>query len=542
MEKIALIAINSRSSHSNPTLFTIKKILKEKNGLIPQLLEMTINDHWKSSLSRMLEMQASTYLFSVYIWNREYIEKTVPLLKAMNPEIRIIMGGPEITYNLTYWEKKDWVETLVAGQAEAFLPHLFSFRKKIYYSTPTAINDIPFPYELADKSILEGRLVYYEASRGCLFNCSYCLSACESRKPEYRSIKTVKKEMSDLIALNPKIVKMVDRTFNSQKIYAREIWQFLINIKSPVPFHFEIHPLFLEDEDFSILAKAPEGLFFFEVGIQSTDREVLRAVNRPWNRAKEKENIDKLCTLKNIHTHLDQIVPLPGDTPEKAINSFNEIMAHRPDDFQLGFLKILPGTPLAAQCEKYAFISTPFPPYEVLGSDTFPHNSLRIFYRIEAEVNRFYNSNYFTQTLNYMMNQFDNYWNFFKELSLYTPENTMSKQWSVLGESLLEMTKKHFPEMKEYIIDLLRYDWCPFASGQTYPPFLLLPKDHEIKEIRRRTYTLFEKEIKGFTRKGFNHSILFVPFSERMKKETDKRITLFYHEGKGKKAYHLIED
>jgi len=130
MEKIALIAINSRSSHSNPTLFTIKKILKEKNGLIPQLLEMTINDHWKSSLSRMLEMQASTYLFSVYIWNREYIEKTVPLLKAMNPEIRIIMGGPEITYNLTYWEKKDWVDTLVAGQAEAFLPHLFSFRKK----------------------------------------------------------------------------------------------------------------------------------------------------------------------------------------------------------------------------------------------------------------------------------------------------------------------------------------------------------------------------------------------------------------------------
>ncbi|MBN2658423.1 MAG: DUF4080 domain-containing protein [Spirochaetales bacterium] len=530
MKKIILVAINSRSSHSNPTLFAIKKMLNRENSVQPVLLELTINENWREALAKLASQQGEIYLFSVYIWNKEFIEKIIPLLKAIIPEARMVFGGPEISYNLSLWREKPWADVLVSGQAEDFIPRLLAYTGREYHSDHTPINDVLFPYEEEDREILEGRLVYYEASRGCLFNCSYCLSACSQGKPEYRDIGTVKREMAKLISLNPKIVKMVDRTFNSDREFAREIWKYLIDLNPAVPFHFEIHPVFLSEEDFNILKEAPEGLFFFEVGIQSTDRTILEAVDRPWNRPKEKENIDRLCSLKNIHTHLDQIVALPLDTPETARQSFNEILNHKPDDFQLGFLKILPGTPLAGKTERYGLKASPFPPYEVVETSSFPFEELQIFYRVEADLNRYYNSGYFSGTLEYMMDRFSDPWTFFEELSLFSPDNRLSKQWPVLCESLLGMCEKHFPEEREYLIDLLRYDWCPYASGQSFPSQIRLPQDEQIKEIRRESYPLFEEAIKGFSRRNFNHSILFVPGSLRMQKEHSDRITLFYRE------------
>ncbi|MBB6482477.1 B12-binding domain-containing radical SAM protein [Spirochaeta isovalerica] len=530
MKKIILAAINSRSSHSNPTLFAIRQMLKKEKDLQTVLIELTINENWRDALAKLASQNGTLYLFSVYIWNREYIEKMIPLLKAILPDAKMILGGPEISHNIAYWEDKTWADILVSGQAEDFIPHLLTYREKVYYSAHTPINNVPFPYDKNDREILNGRLVYYEASRGCLFNCSYCLSACRQERPEYRNIETVKKEMRKLIDLNPRIVKMVDRTFNSDRTYAREIWDFLIKLNPPVPFHFEIHPVFLEDEDFNILAKAPEGLFFFEVGIQSTDKDVLKAVDRPWNRSGEKENIDRLCSLKNIHTHLDQIVALPLDTPQKARHSFNEILNHRPDDFQLGFLKILPGTPLAARAGEFGLVSTPFPPYEVVKTSSFSFDDIQRFYRTEADLNRYYNSGYFPGTVGFLMSRFADPWTFFEELGSYSPENPLAKQWPVLAESLFLLSLKHFPDDREYLIDLLRYDWCPHASGQSYPPLIRLEVDNRIKDIRREAYNLFENEINGFTRRSFNHSILFVPVSSRMKKEHSDEITLFYRE------------
>jgi len=527
MKKIVLTAVNSRSSHSNPTLFAVKKTLKRVEGLSPVLLELTINENWREALAKLVSLDAEVYLFSVYIWNKEFLEKILPLLKELKAEAKMILGGPEITYNAASWEGKPWIDVLVIGQAEAFIPWIRRFDGKIFQSPHTPINKIDFPYEPEDRAVLEGRLVYYEASRGCLFNCSYCLSSCQG-KPEYRDIETVKGEMKKMIALNPKIVKMVDRTFNSDVAYAREIWQFLIDLNPPVPFHFEIHPVFLDEEDFRILEKAPHGLFFFEVGIQSTNLDVLKAVDRPWNRPREKENIDRLCSLKNIHTHLDQIVALPCDTMETAIRSFNDIMSHKPDDFQLGFLKILPGTPLAARTDEFQLLAAPFPPYEVIQTASLTHAQIECFHNIEADLNRYYNSGAFQRTLEFLMNGFDDPWTFFCELDKFSPDNRQSKQWPVLGETLLKLGMRDFPEERDYIIDLLRYDWCPFASGQSYPPFLRLPVDEGIKDIRRENYSRFEEVIEGFSRKDFNHSILFVPVSERMKEEHRNGIALFY--------------
>lgn len=501
------------------------------------LIELTINENWKNSLEKLTEESYDYYLFSVYIWNCDYIESLAALLKKVRPNSRIILGGPEVSYNLSKWKNLKIAHTLVKGQAEDFIPSLLEWDQEIFYSKNTPINEIPFPYDPEDYENLTGRLTYYEASRGCLFNCSYCLSSCSDQKLEYRDLETVKKELKLLMEIKPKIVKMVDRTFNSKIEYAREIWKFIINEKSSVPFHFELHPLFLEEEDFKILKTAPHGLFQFEVGIQSTNKNVLTSVNRPYNWPQEKNNIAELCSLKNIHTHLDQIVGLPYDTKEQSEKSFNDILSLNPDEFQMGFLKILPGTGLSQDAESYGMIVNKTPPYEVIQTSTMNYSEMKSFYKIETDLNRYYNSHYFKETLGFLMSQKENPIAFFKALQEFSPGDKSIKRWPVLGESLLKYAEKYHNDAREYVFDLLRIDWCPYASGQNYPPFLKTDDNEKIKELRRQSFAPFSEIIENFTRRDFNHSILYVPLKGKMKDRLNHQIVLFYRAEKVTRYY-----
>ena len=525
---VALIAVNSRTSHTNLALYYIKKLLKDTKSVNCRLIELTINENWKNSLEKITEQNFDYYLFSVYIWNSEYIKQLLSMLKQINPHSKIILGGPEISYNHNNWEDLNLADTLVVGQAEDFIGKLFTCEENVYLSKITPIDDVSFPYDTEDYENLQNRLVYYEASRGCLFNCSYCLSSCSDQKLEFRNINTVKKDLKTLISIQPKIVKMVDRTFNSQRKYAREIWKFLIDLHSPVPFHFEIHPLFLEDDDFEILKNAPHGLFHFEVGIQSTNKEILNSVDRPYNWNKEKENIEKLCRLKNIHTHLDQIVALPLDNRSTAIQSFNDILSLYPDEFQMGFLKILPGTNLAKQVNDYKMVVNSKPPYEVIQTETLSFTEIKEFYKIETDLGRYYNTHYFGKSIQYLLDKCRSPWELFSKLQEFSPGDRSVKRWAVLGESLLQYAKKYHEEKIEYVFDLLRLDWCPFASGQAYPSFLRREDGDMVKESRRQSYTYFSDNIEGFNRRDFNHSILFIPENETLLKEMDGKARLFY--------------
>ena len=301
---------------------------------------------------------------------------------------------------------------------------------------------------------------------------------------------------------------------------------------SSVPFHFELHPAFLEEADFEILKSAPVGLFHFEVGIQSTNVNVLKAVNRPFNWDKEKENIQKLCNLKNIHAHLDQIVALPGDNRETAIHSFNDIISLRPDEFQLGFLKVLPGTKLAQNIAVYNMAVKRGPPDEVISTETMDFQTLTEFYLIERTLNRFYNSHYFKKTLSFLLDHAEDPWQFFTDLSKLAPADQTIKRWPVLGETLLKYAQKFFPGDKGYITDLLRLDWCPYASAQNYPPFLRIDDGETIKISRRKAFDYFSEHHPGFTRRGFNHSILFIPKTNRLKAELSCEGILFYKENR----------
>ncbi|MDA3811095.1 MAG: DUF4080 domain-containing protein [Spirochaetaceae bacterium] len=531
-KKIALVAVNSRTSHTNLALYYIKKILKNIQKADCHLIELTINENWKNSLEKVTDQQFDYYLFSVYIWNSEYIEQLVSMIKQLHPSAKVILGGPEITYNHQKWKFLKIADTLVVGQAETFITELFDNKLDVHHSEKTPIDKVPFPYEEEDYKNLTGRLVYYEASRGCLFNCTYCLSSCSDQKLEYRDINKVKEELKTLISIKPKIIKMVDRTFNSQREYAREIWNFLIQLKSPIPFHFEIHPLFLEEEDFEILKSAPENLFHFEVGIQSTNKDILYAVDRPFNWEKERGNIRKLCLLKNIHTHLDQIVALPLDTPFTAIESFNDILSLYPDEFQLGFLKILPGTSLAHQVETYEMVVNSKPPYEVIQTATMNFTEMKEFYNLETDLGRFYNNHYFKHTMSYLLKKSTSPWEFFSYLQEFSPQDRSVKRWAVLGESLYEYAKKYHNDEIEYIFDLLRLDWCPFASAQNFPPFLQRDDNESIKEKRKEVYPYCSENIDGFTRRDFNHSLLFIPQSDRLLKELKGKAILFYRTDK----------
>jgi anaerobic magnesium-protoporphyrin IX monomethyl ester cyclase len=232
--------------------------------------------------------------------------------------------------------------------------------------------------------------------------------------------------------------------------------------------------------------------------------------------------------MKNLPTHLDQIIGLPEDTKETAEKSFNEILALGPDEFQMGFLKILPGTALSQKTGKYGMIVNPAPPYEVIQTSTMNYREMKYFYKIETELNRFHNSHYFIETLAFLMKERENPLSFFAALQEFSPEDNSVKRWALLGESLVHYGEKYHREESEYISDLLRKDWCPYASGQSFPPFLKKDDNELIKELRRQSYPLFSEIIKDFTRRDFNHSILYVPYSERMKKELNQKIILFY--------------
>lgn len=548
MTRLALISVNAKSSHSNPTLYYMRNLLQQQSGFSSVIIELTINMSWKECLEKLTAEFFDYALFSVYIWNSEFIGNIAELLAKINPEIKLIAGGPEITYNTRYWKDHSSFDLLVTGQAEGFIQHYFlqtenrdSFLQNGIFSSPhKSITESIFPYAEEDHKHLSGQLVYYEASRGCRFSCSYCLSACENQIFEYKKVETVKKDLLKLSEIKPKTIKFVDRTFNADKEFSREIWQFLIDQNFTVPVHFEIHPVYLETKDLNLFRKMPPGILNVEVGIQSTNKEVLHNVNRAGDWQKEKKILNMLCTIPGIHTHLDQIAGLPGDTPETAVESFNNILSLEPDDFQLGFLKVLPGTPLEERVEEFGIKKASFPPYEIVKTADMDFNFLKILYRIEKLVRYFYNSDYFENTFSCFLKQMKP-WDIFSRLDQLIKEENYSKQWTYLGKCLFDLANELFSENILYIKDLLRLDWCPYAKAQGYPYFLQGEDFEEIKKIRRKVFYHLSENRSDFSRVLYNHSILFIPRTDKLRNELKNKAVLFYKQ-KNSKPLQLTVD
>ena len=506
---ILLIGINARYTHSNLALLYFKKILSDYNYNI-QIEEFSLKTELWDILATINRYEPDIIGLSVYIWNSEKIKKIIPEIKKINSTTKIILGGPEVCFTPEKWLSsfKD-IDYIISENGEAGLSYLarndFSIKNTYIDKPAIPLSSIPFPYDKSTIKKLAKKYLYYESSRGCPFNCSYCLSSRSSQKIQFRDLDKVKQELEYLSQENIKIIKFVDRTFNIDQSRARNIWEFILALETKSKFHFEIHPGLLTDKDFEILNKAPQNRFQFEVGIQSTNPKTIAAIDRRQEFEKILPNLKRLCGLRNIHIHLDMICGLPYQEIQSVKESFNQIISLFPNHFQMGFLKILSGTQLEQETEKFSISYLNSPPYTVLSNQWLSFNELSSLKKLENVLNLFYNSKKFFYTFKYILN--DNKktpFDFFSKLnilisSVYDNKMNINRNWHHLASFLVEIKIQDNIAAQKEIFDYLRLDWCLRAPSNRYPDFLL-PKNY--KKIKKNLYAQLKENIERQTING----------------------------------------
>lgn len=423
--RILLVAINARYTHSSLALRYLRNALlseaKARAFDIDILIREFNTSQPRLEITRDIVGLAPDMLMgSCYIWNADYFDAILPDIRALLPLCRLVLGGPEAAYRADDWlSRHNEIDLVVRGSAEGAATllserdfNLSSFPDRKLYAPNLPFCDVPFPYNDDDFLQLEKHYLYYESSRGCPFHCSYCLSSREDQKLDEKDVDVVIAELERIAAHEPFLVKFVDRSFNAHPERARAIWRHLIrdHADGPTRYHFEVHPLFLADEDFLILANASDGLFQFELGVQTVHQATRKAIDRAGEWPREREAIRQLMAVDTVHVHLDLIAGLPGESLRDIAISFNELMELKPDQLQLGFLKGLPGTTLREKadraCEGNMGVSPvehsidcalfqTRPPYEILDTYSLPAADIGILKGVEELVDGLYNSGRF---------------------------------------------------------------------------------------------------------------------------------------------------
>lgn len=432
--KIVLLAINAKFIHTSLSVRLLNGYGKQK-GIESSVLEYTINNHLEEIFHGVYQEKPDLLGISCYIWNIELVEKLCNVIKKVLPNIKIFLGGPEVTYRPDEVLEKINADFVISGQGEeAFVSLVEAFRtgdfskcpSLTYYvddkivsnplGKPVDMAGLPFPYN--DFSETENRICYYEAQRGCPFNCQYCLSSVE-KGVHFAPIEKVKKELQ--IFLNNKVrqVKFVDRTFNCNINFATEIVEFLIeNDNGITNFHFEAAAELLTEDFMNLLAKARKGLFQLEIGIQTTNDNTLSAIKRKNDFERIKYCVEKIKVQKNVHLHLDLIAGLPKEDLQSFKNSFNMVHSLFPHQLQLGFLKILRGAGMEEMCDEYGIVYSPYTPYEVLKTNVLSFDDVLYLKAVEEMVEIFYNSNRFRNICGLLLESYgDDYFTFYAELA-----------------------------------------------------------------------------------------------------------------------------
>ncbi|PKN72935.1 MAG: radical SAM protein [Candidatus Cloacimonetes bacterium HGW-Cloacimonetes-3] len=394
MKNILMVALNSSWSQSNLAFFYLREVIRH----LPYAVDMrdfTLKDHLGDVLQSIYSTQADIICFSAYIWNCEYLQKLVPELKKLMPEAILVLGGPEAANRDYSLATRDFV---VQGSGEGVFLELAENAFTVPAGNSSmALKDVPFPYRAEDISTIQGKLVYYESYRGCPYACVYCLSASDQRhelrfNPDCSSdMAKLDAELNALIALKPKTLKFIDRSFNIFPKLAHHIWQFFIKHESPCEVHFEIYPDLLCEADFSILKTAPPGVFRFEVGIQTTNDAIAKVSGRNSNWQKARQALLILKQRTEIRIHADLLAGLPGEDYASVLNSINGLCATLPDAVQLGTLKILPDTPMQEIATQRGYLWLNHPPYQCLASDALSFDEMCILESLAKLLNLYWN-------------------------------------------------------------------------------------------------------------------------------------------------------
>ncbi|MCF7867168.1 MAG: DUF4080 domain-containing protein [Candidatus Cloacimonetes bacterium] len=521
--KILLIGINARYTHSNLAIRYLRNSIQNLN-FETQIVEYSINQNSLDILQDIYFRKPDIIAFSVYIWNSELIKILLPEIKKILAECKLILGGPEVSFNSQEWLKNfPQIDYIITGYGEAGFRFLaendFESDQKIISKLNQHFNQIPFPYLEEDFPEMEHKYIYYESSRGCSFKCSYCLSSRSDQKLEFRSLEQVKTELNWLLERNPKIIKFVDRTFNIKPDFSKVIWKFLIEKDTNAKFHFEIHPELLQNEDFEILEKCPADRFQFEIGIQSTNSKTLEAIHRKQNWEKIKSNIGRLNEMGNIHLHVDLIAGLPFEDRQNLIKSFNDIISLNADHFQVGFLKVLPGTEMQEKTEEFKLVYQQHPPYQVLKTKWLSLEDLFEFQQIEKLVNSIYNSENFCTTYSQLITEFSSPFQFFRTLLKFCIDQNFDlnkRDWQNVAENILTFVTNELSASINFSTDCLQWDWCQIASGHHYPIFLNSGKIKEWKVVGQELLKTWNNENEPFQSSQLKRTIYFKPSSKKL--------------------------
>lgn len=436
--KVVLLALNAKYIHTSLALRSIATYCKAYEENI-KVLELTINQNENDIIKTIYEEAPDVLGISCYIWNMSFIKMLVPTLKKILPNTKIILGGPEVTYEGEYLLDILPIDFVMEGEGEeTWKEYLDYFVGKglalenidglIYKDhqgeivknrprQPLNLEYLPFVYESLEG--LEHKIIYYEASRGCPFKCQYCLSSIE-HGVRFVPLERVKEHMTYFTNKRVKQVKFVDRTFNAKRQYAMAIWQHIMAIDNGYTnFHFEIAAELLTDEMIALLKDARPGLIQFEIGVQSTNQKVLDTIMRPMPFKDIKEVVLKVKAMGNIHQHLDLIAGLPYEDYDSFGRSFDDVISLRPEQFQLGFLKLLKGSGLRHNAEAYGLIYKAEPPYEILYTKDVSYKEMLLLHDIEEMLERYYNSERFKNSLEYLFTRFESPFKCFEALAKF---------------------------------------------------------------------------------------------------------------------------
>lgn len=495
--KILLTAINAKYIHSNLAVYSLHSYVvnhhKEYQEEI-EIAEYTINQQLDEILMDLYKKKPDVLCLSCYIWNIEYIKQLLPEVNKILPDTKIWLGGPEVSYDAAK-EMKNYPQLsgIMCGEGEVtFLElaeHYHGEGKAlheiagIYYRDGeeivqtqlrpvTDLSTIPFVYQEIEK--FKNKIIYYESSRGCPFSCSYCLSSID-KCLRFRDLELVKKELQYFIDHEIPQVKFVDRTFNCNHKHAMEIWTYLLEHDNGITnFHFEVAADLLNQEEIELISKMRPGLIQLEIGVQSTNPKTVKEIHRTMKFEKVSEIVKQIQSVGNIHQHLDLIAGLPYEDYESFRKSFNDVYALRPEQLQLGFLKVLKGSYMEEQTEAYDLVYQNRPPYEVLSTKWLPYEDVIRLKGVEEMVEVHYNSGQFVNTLELLETEFTDAFTMFEALRDYYEEQNLtgiSHTRIARYEILYQFALEYAPEKKERYREKLTYDLYLRENVKNRPAF-----------------------------------------------------------------------
>ncbi len=551
--KVLLLAVNAKYIHTNPAIYALRQYAKKQCAELADLIvlrEYTINHELDAVLQGIYAVHPRVLCISCYIWNIRMVKELIADYKKIDPKVHIVLGGPEVTYDAEeFLQANPAADAVIAGEGEATFTELAErvyglqsqckplgafgadeeasaclandmrelsqlcenlqgivYRAKdgrIVKNLPRELLNfaaLPFPYEdMGALGDFEHKIIYYETSRGCPFSCCYCLSSV-GKRVRFRELELVKRELQSFLDARVAQVKFVDRTFNCRESHALAIWEYIKEHDNGVTnFHFEIAADLLTEQEISMLADMRPGLVQLEIGVQSVNPQTIEAIHRRMDLDKVKAAVAAVRAGKNVHQHLDLIAGLPYEDYASFRHSYDEVYQMRPDQLQLGFLKVLKGSAMFGMAAEHEVRYKSEPPYEVLSTKYLSYDEIIRLKEIEELTEGYYNSGQFLYTLPFLERYFASPFAMYEELAVYYRERGLfdvkhsrlsryewlyrfAEEYRVEKGQLIkraeeandqevrssEMTKSVWTEV---LAELLMYDFCSREKPKSRPFF-----------------------------------------------------------------------